>query len=73
MEKAYFSPSSSTAVTIIAENNTLNATAATPTDSSVTGVDVIKVLGTPQNIKFISAYDNCTVTEVNTSKSGIAR
>ena len=65
------SPSSSTTVTINAENNTINATAATPTDSSVTGVDVVKVNGTPQNIKFISSYSNTTVTETGTVKTGI--
>ncbi len=66
------SSSSSTEVTVIAENNTINATAATPTDSSVTGVDVVKVNGTPANIKFISAYANCTITETGTVKTGIA-
>ena len=67
------SPSTSTNVTVNAENNTINATAATPTDSSVTGVDVIKVNGTPAGIKFISAYANSTINESDTTKTGIAQ
>ena len=66
------SPSSSTSVTVNAEGNTINATVATPTDSSVTGVDVVKVNGTPNSIKFISAYANTTVNEAGTVKTGIA-
>lgn len=66
------SPSSSTTVTVNAKDNTFNVVAATPTDSSVTGVDVIKVNGTPANVKFISAYENTTVNEENTTKTGIA-
>ena len=66
------SPSTSTKITLNATNNTINAKVATPTDSSVTGVDVIKVNGTPNNIKLISAYENSTVTESGTKVSGIA-
>ena len=66
------SPSSSTTVTVNAKDNTFNVVVATPTDSSVTGVDVIKVNGTPANVKFISAYENTTVNEENTTKTGIA-
>ena len=33
----------------------------------------VKVNGTPANIKFISAYENATVTETGTVKSGIAK
>ncbi len=66
------SSSSSTTVTVNAKDNTFNVVAATPTDSSVTGVDVIKVNGTPANVKFISAYENTTVNEENTTKTGIA-
>ena len=69
------SPSNSTAVTIIADNNTINAVAATPhtfdATAGETEVDNIKVYGTPANIKFISSYDNTTVTETNTVKTGI--
>ena len=60
-------------MTLNAENNTINATAATPTDSTVTGVDVVKVNGTPANIKFVSASENSIVTETNTTKTGIAK
>jgi hypothetical protein len=49
---------SSTNVTVTAENNTINAVAAT------TGVD---------NIKFIRSYDNSTVIENGTEKTGIAQ
>ena len=67
------SPSTSTAVTVIADNNTLNATVATPTDSSVTGVDVVKVNGTPKDIKLISiGGTTSTATITNTTVSGIA-
>ena len=70
------SPSNSTAVTIIAENNTINAVAATPythdAAAGETAVDNIKVYGTPANIKFISSYENTTITEKNTVKTGIA-
>ena len=66
------SPSPSTEVTIVAENNTINATAAIASGESGT-VEQVKVLGTPANIKFISAYDNTTVTETNTTKTGIAK
>jgi hypothetical protein len=70
------SSSSSTEVTLVADGNTLNATAATPYtyDSSrgETEADNVKVNGTPNNIKFISAYENATVTETNTIKTGIA-
>jgi hypothetical protein len=63
-------------VTIIAENNTINAVAATPhtfdATAGETEVDNIKVFGTPANIKFISSDDNTTVTETNTVKTGIA-
>jgi hypothetical protein len=47
-----------TSVTVTAENNTINAVAAT------TGVD---------NIKFIRSYDNTTVYETGTVKTGIAQ
>ncbi len=66
------SPSSSTSVVITAENNTINAVAATA--SGVAGtVEQVKVYGTPAKIKFIS-YDNnnTTVTETGTTKTGIA-
>ena len=66
------SPSSSTEVTIVAENNTINATAAVASGENGT-VEQIKVHGTPANIKFISAYGNTTVTETNTTKTGIAQ
>ena len=65
--------STSTVVTVNAENNTINAVAATPTDSSVTGVDVVKVNGTPANIKFISYLGTVsTMNETGTVKTGIA-
>jgi hypothetical protein len=48
----------STNVTVTAENNTINAVAAT------TGVD---------NIKFIRSYANTTVNETGTVKTGIAQ
>jgi hypothetical protein len=71
------SPSSSTAVNLVAENNTFNAVAATPytfdASKGETEVDNIKVNGTPNNIKFISAFENTTVTESGTTKSGIAK
>jgi hypothetical protein len=71
------SPSSSTTVTINAENNTFNATAATPhtydAAAGETEVDTVKVHGTPANVKFIFSYDNATVTEINTVKTGIAK
>lgn len=66
------SPSSSTEVTIVAENNTINATAAIASGESGT-VEQVKVHGTPANIKFISAYENTTITEINTVKTGIAQ
>ena len=67
------SSSSSTVVTVNAQNNKINAVAATPTDSSVTGVDVVKVNGTPANIKFISYLGTVsTMNETGTIKTGIA-
>ncbi len=70
------SSSTSTSITLNAENNTINATAATPYTYDAargeTEEDNIKVNGTPANIKFISAYENTTVTEINTTKTGIA-
>lgn len=70
------SPSSSTEVTLVADGNTLNAKAATPytydASHGETEADNVKVNGTPKNIKFISAYENATVTETNTIKTGIA-
>ena len=70
------SPSSSTSVVLTATNNTLNAVAATPytydASKGETEAHNVKVNGTPANIKFISAYDNTTVTETGTVKSGIA-
>jgi predicted ribosomally synthesized peptide with SipW-like signal peptide len=70
------SPSSSTSVTIVAEDNTINAVAATPHTydpaAGETEVDNVKVYGTPSNVKFISSYANTTVTETNTVKTGIA-
>jgi len=66
----------STAVTVTAENNKINATAATPHTydpaAGETEVDNVKVFGTPANIKFISADSNTTVNETNTTKTGIA-
>ena len=71
------SPSSSTSVVLTATNNTFNAVAATPytydASKGETEAHNIKVHGTPANIKFISAYDNATVTETGTTKSGIAK
>lgn len=65
------SPSTSTSVVITAENNTINAVAATA--SGVDGtVEQVKVNGTPKDIKFISYYSNTTVTETGTTKTGIA-
>ena len=70
------SPSSSTSVTLVAENNKFNATAATPytynPDLGETAVDTVKVNGTPSNIKFVSAYSNSTVTVTGTVSTGIA-
>ena len=54
----YITPNSNTNVTVTAENNTINAVAAT------TGVD---------NIKFIRSYSNTTVNETGTVKKGIAQ
>lgn len=63
---------SSTSVIVVAENNTFNAVAATPSGAAGT-VEQVKVYGTPNNVKFISADDvNTTVTETGTTKSGIA-
>jgi hypothetical protein len=71
------SSSSSTSVVLTATNNALNAVAATPytydASKGETEVHNVKVNGTPANIKFISAYDNATVTETGTKKSGIAK
>lgn len=53
----FISHVSSTNVTVTAENNTINAVAAT------TGVD---------NIRFIYSYENTTVNETGTVKTGIA-
>ena len=65
------SPSSSTVIELIASNNTINATAATA--SGVDGtVEQVKVNGTPAEIEFISSATNCTVTETDTVKTGIA-
>ena len=70
------SPSSSTKVKITATGNTLNAVAATPyTYDASKGENEtynVKVNGTPANIKFISCYENCTVFETGTVKTGIA-
>jgi ApbE superfamily uncharacterized protein (UPF0280 family) len=67
----------STAVTVIAENNTINAVAATPytydESKGETDVNNVKVNGTPANIKFISiGGTTSTATETNTIKTGIA-
>jgi hypothetical protein len=71
------SSSSSTSVVLTATNNTFNAVAATPytfdASKGETEAHNVKVNGTPANIKFISAYDNATVTETGTTKSGIAK
>ena len=53
----YIISNPNTNVTVIAENNTINAVAAT------TGVD---------NIRFIYSYENTTVNETGTVKTGIA-
>ena len=70
------SPSSSTSVTINAENNTINATAATAytfdPSKGETEVHNVKVNGTPA-AKFISCYGNTTVSETGTTKTGIAQ
>ena len=70
--------SSSTAITVVAENNTINAKAATPytydAEKGETEVDTIKVNGTPANIKLISiGGTTSTATEVGTVKTGIAQ
>lgn len=69
--------SSSTSVTINAENNIINAYAATPytydASKGETEVHNVKVNGTPANIKFISCYGNTTVSETGTTKTGIAQ
>lgn len=68
------SSSTSTTMTVIAKNNTINAVAATATGADVTGVDVVKVNGTPANIKLISCLGtSSTVTETGTIKTGIAK
>jgi len=67
------SSSTSTSVTINAQNNTINAVKATPTDGSVTGVDVVKVNGAVESVGFISCGDNTEVNETGTTKTGIAK
>lgn len=71
------SPSSSTSVVVNATDNTLNAVAATPytfdPSKGETEVHTVKVNGTPKDIKFISAYENTTVNETGTVKTGIAK
>ena len=66
-----------TSVTVTAENNTINAVAATPytydASKGETEVHNIKVIGTPNNIKFISFDSNTTVNESGTVKTGIAQ
>lgn len=70
------SSSTSTDISVTAENNTINATAAAPythdESKGETNVHDVKVNGTPNSIKFISAYDNTTIIETGTIKSGIA-
>jgi hypothetical protein len=63
-------------VTLIAENNTINAVAATPytydAAAGETEANNVKVNGTPANIKFVSAYENTTATVTGTVATGIA-
>ena len=70
------SSSSSTEVTLVAEGNTLNATAATPytydASQGETEVHNVKVNGTPKDIKFVSAYSNTTLNVTGTTVTGIA-
>ena len=72
------SPSNSTSVIVTAENNTLNAFAATPytydAGKGETEVHNVKVNGTPKNIKFISISGTASsATETGTIKTGIAQ
>lgn len=68
----YVNSSTSTIVTVTAENNTFNATAATPSGEDGT-VEQVKVNGTPKDVKFISSLGTVsTIIETGTIKSGIA-
>lgn len=72
------SSSTSTVVEVVANNNTINAVAATPytydAAAGETEVNNVKVNGTPANIQLISYLGTVsTITETNTTKSGIAQ